>query len=77
MLFDAVTGRPLGLRLVNHTGRGASVILTRFDEFRPVGNVLLPFAITFAYGDDQYRYRISEATVDWLTDRAFRPGSGR
>jgi hypothetical protein len=76
-LYDAGTGRPLGFRLVNHTGRGAADILTRFEDWRRVGDVLLPFVIAITQGDDVYRYTIVQATTDWLTERAFRPADER
>jgi hypothetical protein len=72
--YDLGTGRPLGFRIVNHTGRGAGEILTRFDDWRRVGQVLLPFAVSMTQGSDIYRYQIVEASTDWLTDRAFQPG---
>lgn len=74
-LYDAATGRPLGFRLVNHTGHGASLVSTRFGDWRPVGDVLLPFAIAITHGRDVYRYRITGATTAWLADRAFQPPS--
>jgi len=74
-LFDPHTGRPLAFRLRNHTGRGAAAVLTRFDDWRQAGDVLLPFAIQITHGEDLYRYRIVEATTDWLTNGAFRPES--
>lgn len=70
-LHDAETGRPAGFRPVNHTGRGAGDLLTWFDDWRRVGEVLLPFAVTITQGSETYRYRIIEASVDWIPDAAF------
>ena len=53
--YDPATGRPLGVRIRNHTGRGASEVLTRFDDWRRVGEVLLAFAVTMTQGSDVYR----------------------
>lgn len=74
--YDAGTGLPAAFSPANHTGRGADSILTRFDGWRRVGDLLLPFAMDIEQGEDRYRYRVTEASAGWLPDPAFRPGSG-
>lgn len=72
-LFDPATGRPAAFRPVNQTGQGERQIITRFEDWRATGNVILPHAITMTQGADTYRYRMTEISTDWIEDRAFRP----
>lgn len=72
--YDATTGLPTGFRPVDHSGPGTARISIRFDDWREVGEVRLPFRIRIDQGGDTFLYRVSEASTDWLSDPAFRPG---
>lgn len=69
--YDARTGIPRGFRPVDHTGRGAAEILTVLEDWRRVGEILLPFRITITQGEDAYRYQVTEASVDWIANDSF------
>jgi hypothetical protein len=72
-LFDPANGAPLAFRPVNHTGQGAREIVTRFNDWRPAGDLTLPRSVTMTEGTDVFRYRITEIATDWIEDRVFRP----
>lgn len=71
--FDVDSGVPLGFELVNHTGRGDPQVRTTFGDWRPVGDVRLPFLITIRHGPDAYTFRVTQASERWLDDDAFGP----
>jgi len=71
-LFDPASGRPAGFRPINHTDQGAREIVTRFDDWRPAGDLTLPHSVTMTQGTDVYRYRMTEISADWIEDRFFR-----
>ena len=71
--YDAEHHRPLGFRVRNHTGRGAPLIDVRYDDWRPVGALQLPFAVTIAQGDEIYRYRMTDVDTTWVAAAGFEP----
>ena len=71
--YDVEHHRPLGFRLRNHTGRGAALIDVRYDDWRPVGQLRLPFAVTIAQGDEIYRYRLTDVDTNWVPSAGFEP----
>jgi hypothetical protein len=63
---------PLGLELVNHTGRGAREVTVTFSSWDHLGGLRLFRDATFRHGDDVYRYSYSSLEVDVeLPDRIF------
>ena len=71
--YDIQDHRPLGFRLRNHTGRGAPLVDVRYADWRPVGPLRLPFAVTIAQGDEIYRYRITDVDTSWVRAAGFGP----
>jgi hypothetical protein len=71
--YDAQSGRPAGFQPLNQAGDDARTIVFRWDDWRKVGDVLLPYSITITQGTDVYRYRVTEATTGWLPDTVFQP----
>jgi hypothetical protein len=71
--YDVELRRPLGFRLRNHSGRGAALIEVRYDDWRPVGEVRLPFAMTITQREDVYRYRLSTIDTSWVPAAGFEP----
>lgn len=71
--YDVNSGLPIGFRVVNHTGRGASPILTTFHDWLRVGSVRLPHRVVIAQGSETYTYHMTSASTDWLPDAAFSP----
>lgn len=76
-LYDSASGRPLAFRIRNHTGRGAAAVVTRFDDWRRVGDVWLPFAASFTQGTDVYRYRMTEVSLKAPPAGTFEGGADR
>ena len=71
--YDVESGRPAGFRPVNPAGDDARTIVFRWADWRKAGEVLLPHSITITQGGDVYRYRVTEATTNWLPDATFQP----
>ncbi len=71
--FDRESGLPVAFRPVDHGGGGPSEVVVRFADWRPVGDVRLPFAVRITQGDDDFRCTVATASVGWLEDRAFAP----
>jgi hypothetical protein len=65
---------PLGMTLVNHTGRGARDVAVAFDDWQPLGDLMLFRSATFLHGDDVYRYVYYSLDANApLSDSIFRP----
>jgi len=64
---------PLGMRMVNHTGRGARDVTVSFSSWESVGQLRLFKRATFVHGEDVYRYEYSTLDLNTsLPDRLFR-----
>ena len=65
---------PLGMRMVNHTGRGARDVTVSFSTWEPVGQLRLFKRATFVHGEDVYQYEYSTLDLNIsLPDRLFQP----
>jgi hypothetical protein len=64
---------PVGLRLVNQTGRGARDVEVTFDDWKKVGGVRLFRRAVFAHGDDRYVYDYTQLQVNPVVETMFEP----
>jgi hypothetical protein len=64
---------PVGLRLVNHTGVGASRVDVTFGDWTTVNGVRLFRRAGFQHGPDRYDYRYTALRLNRLADAAFEP----
>jgi hypothetical protein len=74
LFLSPVDTLPLGMKMVNHTGRGAREVTVIFSSWEPVGDVRLFRGATFLHGDDVYRFAYNSLEVNVpLPDRVFEP----
>jgi hypothetical protein len=64
---------PVGLRLINHTGAGASRVDVTFGDWAVVDGVRLFRRAAFQHGPDRYDYRYTTLRLNRLADAAFEP----
>ena len=59
-LYYAEDGRPLGMRLPREEG---APVVYRFEDWRGIGGVTLPFAVFIDDGERQFEYRFTEVEI--------------
>jgi hypothetical protein len=74
MYYSSTTGLPVGMRNVNHTGRGERDVYVRFGDWERIGGVLLFRCAAFTQGTDEYRYRYTEVDLYADEGRLYPPG---
>lgn len=62
---------PVGLKLVNHTGHGATDVEVKFGEWGKVGGVRLFRRAVFEHGGDRYVYDYTQLQVNAMVDTLF------
>lgn len=63
---------PLGLELVNHTGRGQREVRVRFEDWQPLHGVRLFRKATFEHGPNRFVYSYITLAVNALGTEAFQ-----
>ena len=64
---------PVGLRLINHTGVGASRVDVTLGDWETIDGVRLFRRAAFQHGPDRYDYRYTTLRLNRLADAAFEP----
>jgi len=71
VFYHATTALPLGFRIENHLGRGASFVDVLFDDWQQLQGVRVFTAARFLQGQDVYEYRFTKISFDKLSDQVF------
>ncbi|MBI3450620.1 MAG: hypothetical protein HY049_17120 [Acidobacteria bacterium] len=71
IFYDAASGLPRGVRLTNHTGRGAESITVVFGRWEKVGPLRLFKRAVIRQGDDTFRFDFDAIELNGVPDAAF------
>ncbi len=65
---------PVGLELINHTGRGPREVEVLFEAWEERAGLRLFRKAIFVHGTDRFEYDYRELTINTLGEDAFAPG---
>jgi hypothetical protein len=73
IFYDAASGLPLGLHLVNHSGRGEASIVVVFERWERAGALRLFRRAVIRQGDAPYLFEFEPVLINGVPDSVFLP----